>query len=147
MSKIKTNTSVNLERAITLNTRIGGHLIQGHVETIGKITDKIAIGDSYEYKIEIETKWLCYIIEKGSISIDGISLTIVKIIDNNFIVAIIPHTLEKTTFGFKKIGDLVNIETDIIAKYIENFLNFENTEKNKRETLIYKISNWEYGES
>ena len=113
---------VNLERSMKVSSRIDGHIVQGHVESTSTIVNIESFNNQKNFTIEVDQNYLKYCIKKGSIALDGISLTIAEIADNNITVAIIPHTLESTTLKFKKIGDLVNLETDMFAKYIENIL-------------------------
>lgn len=112
---------VNLERAMPANGRFGGHLVSGHIDGTGKITsikkDDIAIW----YTIKASPKVMHYIVEKGSVAIDGISLTVAKVTHDSFLVSIIPHTAGETTLSEKNIGNLVNLENDIVGKYIEKF--------------------------
>lgn len=123
LGELKKGDYVNLEPALTLNTRLGGHLVSGHVEDTGIIKKIENIGDYLKIEIEAKDEILRYCIPKGSIAIDGISLTIVDLYSSSFTVVIIPHTAKMTTIGFKKVGDKVNLETDIIAKYVEKFVN------------------------
>ena len=116
---------VNLERSLRLNDRLDGHLVQGHVESTGEILSKVINDGETKIKIEISEKYIKYCIYKGSISIDGISLTISKIYSNSIEICIIPYTLEHTTLGIKDVGSVVNIETDMIAKYIERRLEYK----------------------
>ncbi|MBM3262321.1 MAG: riboflavin synthase [candidate division Zixibacteria bacterium] len=113
---------VNLERAMRLSDRIEGHLVQGHVDGVGRIAGREVRGNSLWYTIEIPEVLTPYLIEKGSIAIDGISLTIALLTGNLSAVAIIPHTASVTTLGDRKVGDEVNIETDIIGRYVESLL-------------------------
>lgn len=114
----KSASYVNLERALTPQSRMGGHIVQGHIDGAAKY-----LGDS---RFEIPENLEKYVVHKGSISIDGVSLTVASIENNIFSVAIIPHTLEKTTLKTLKVGDLVNIETDILGRYVEKFLSVKN---------------------
>tara|TARA_B000000557_G_scaffold46323_1_gene34974 strand:- start:4201 stop:4836 length:636 start_codon:yes stop_codon:yes gene_type:complete len=139
LGKVKENSYVNLERALKISDRIDGHILQGHVENIGYLKETKEIGDSLIINIEIEPELLKYCIVKGSIGINGVSLTIANITKNIISIAIIPHTKDKTTIGKMKKGDMVNIETDILSKYIENFFNFnKNKYKNIYEGLKSK---------
>ena len=147
LGDLEVNSKVNLERALTLSTRLGGHLLHGHIETTGVIIDKQDLGDSSYLIVEISPEWHRYCIEKGSIALDGISLTIADIEENFISVALIPQTLKMTTLGFKNIGDTLNVETDVIAKYIENLLYFEEKEQIQKTDLINKLVNWGFGES
>ena len=118
-----TNQSyVNLERSMKVSSRIDGHIVQGHVECTSNIVNIESFNNQTNFTIEVDQNYLKYCVKKGSIAIDGISLTIADILDDHIIVAIIPHTLDNTTLKFKKIGDLVNLETDMFAKYVENIL-------------------------
>lgn len=113
---------VNLEKALRLNDFLGGHLVLGHVDGQGKIQEKTGRANSIIFGIDIPEGLVRYIVEKGSIAVDGVSLTVNRCEKNRFYVNMIPHTAQVTTLGFKKIGDIVNIETDIIGKYVERFL-------------------------
>jgi riboflavin synthase len=113
---------VNLERALRLSARIGGHLVTGHVDTVGRIREKKQEGNSWRMFIETPQIALRYIIKKGSVAVDGISLTVADIEKTGFSIAMIPHTAKLTTLGFKSTGDSVNLETDIIGKYVERLL-------------------------
>ena len=109
---------VNLERALKVSDRLGGHIVQGHIDTTGQISSFFPVGDHWQLKIEIPDRFLDLVVEKGSIAIDGISLTINNIEQTYIYINIIPHTREITNLKYRKAGDLVNIEFDIIAKYI-----------------------------
>jgi riboflavin synthase len=109
---------VNLERSMKVSDRIGGHLVTGHVDGVGVIKEKRLLGDSTFFRIEAPEYVLKYIILKGSIAVDGISLTVTDITDKDFGVVIIPHTANVTTMGFKGIGDKVNLEADILGKLV-----------------------------
>ncbi|MDQ2650361.1 MAG: riboflavin synthase [Actinomycetota bacterium] len=108
---------VNLERPVRLSDRLGGHLVQGHVDGVGEI-----VTGAPDLRVRTEPSLLRYVVEKGSITIDGISLTVVLPLDDGFTVAVIPHTMEVTTLGHKGPGDLVNLEVDVTAKYVERLL-------------------------
>lgn len=114
----KTGEKVNLERALTPSTRMGGHIVQGHIDGCAKY-----LGNS---KFELPQELSKYVVYKGSITIDGVSLTVSKSDGNTFEVALIPHTLENTTLQYLKSGDFVNIETDILGRYVEKFLSTQN---------------------
>jgi riboflavin synthase len=109
----------NLEQPLTLNQLIGGHLVQGHVDTTAKVTKIVKEGESQTVWFEIEPKFTKYMIYKGSITINGVSLTVVEIDKTTFSVSLIPYTLTHTNLGHLSIGDMVNIEVDMVAKYIE----------------------------
>lgn len=114
---------VNLERTLRLCDGLDGHIVSGHVEGLGTIISRRPEGIANVVEIAAEARLLRYILPKGSIAIDGISLTVTAVTDSSFSVAIIPHTAKETTFGFKGVGDKVNLETDIIGKYVERLLN------------------------
>lgn len=123
LSDLKAGDFVNLEKSLQYNEKISGHLVQGHVEGIGRIIKIENIGtEEVRFSIHLDSKLIKYCIYKGSISIDGISLTIASLKANVIELAIIPHTFKNTNLSFKKVGDVVNIETDMIAKYVENML-------------------------
>lgn len=122
LSKNKKDSKVNLERAMRANSRFGGHIVSGHIDEVGVVTKVKKSGKSIQYWFKIDKKASKYIIEKGSIAIDGISLTINKVIKNEFTVNIIPHTTKNTISGEWKKGSLVNLEFDMIAKYVEKMV-------------------------
>ncbi|MCS7203999.1 MAG: riboflavin synthase [Thermodesulfovibrio sp.] len=142
LGELKKDDYVNLEPALTLNTKLGGHLVSGHVEGIGRIKKIEKIGSDLKLEIEAPEEILKYCIKKGSIAVDGISLTIVDILSDSFTVVVIPHTANMTTIGFKKVGDKVNLESDIIAKYIEKFVN--QSLNVRQERLIEKLKDYGY---
>lgn len=122
---LKPNDKVNLELSLRPQDRLGGHFVQGHVNALGKIKQIKTIGENWEIEVSFPSELRKYMISEGSITLDGISLTIARLTSETLTVAIIPHTLEKTTLGMKKVGDHLNLEVDMIAKYIENFLRFD----------------------
>ncbi|MDR2861719.1 MAG: riboflavin synthase [Syntrophobacterales bacterium] len=113
---------VNLEKALRMTDFLGGHLVLGHVDETGFIRERAAKSSSIVFGVEISPKIERYVVEKGSITIDGISLTVNKLEERRLYVNVIPHTAGATTLGFRKIGDMVNIEADIIGKYVERFV-------------------------
>lgn len=125
LAKLTDKSLVNLERAMPANGRFGGHIVSGHVDGVGKIVriqrDDIAIW----YTIETTAEILRYIVEKGSVTVDGISLTVAKVSTGNFCISAIPHTIEKTVLKERREGSLVNLETDVIGKYVEKLLNIQ----------------------
>ncbi|HHV65513.1 MAG TPA: riboflavin synthase [Peptococcaceae bacterium] len=132
LGDLKTGNKVNLERALQLQSRLGGHLVSGHVDGIGIITALREVGIAKFYNITASPDLVSYLIPKGSIAIDGISLTIVDVGEDNFSVSLIPHTQANTTLGLKGPGSKVNLETDLIGKYVAKFLNREKpTTQNK----------------
>jgi riboflavin synthase len=122
LGQLKKSEQVNLERALRVSDRLGGHLITGHVDSVGKIKSIAKREGSFLYEFELPEKYLAHLVEKGSVAVDGISLTVVEVKERSFTVSIIPFTLENTTLGTKKVGNLVNIETDLIGKYVERIL-------------------------
>ena len=123
----RTGEKVNLERALTLSSRMGGHIVQGHIDGVAKY-----LGNS---EFEISKGLEKYIVYKGSITIDGVSLTVSKVENNIFSVALIPHTKENTTLQYLKVGDFVNIETDILGRYVEKFLSVKDNSNITMEFL------------
>lgn len=122
LGKLQKGDFINLERALAANGRFGGHIVSGHIDGLGKFIDCPKKGDFYELKVELKPEQAKYVIHKGSITINGISLTIAEVSTNYIKAAIIPHTYENTSLKTLKNGDFVNIEVDMIAKYIEKLL-------------------------
>ena len=118
----KEKDELNLERALLPSTRMGGHFVQGHVDCVTKIMNVQYFDKSSTWTFEMDDDIEKYIVEKGSIALNGVSLTVASKNENTFDVALIPHTIELTTFGNLVAGDSVNVEVDILGKYIENFL-------------------------
>ncbi len=118
---VKTGDKVNLEKALTLNKPLGGHFVLGHVDCVGDIRERSERSNSIIFGIEVRDEIGRYIVQKGSITVDGISLTVNRYENNRFYVNVIPHTARETTLRFKKAGDNVNVETDILGKYVERF--------------------------
>jgi riboflavin synthase len=116
--------SVNIERCLQMNGRLDGHIVQGHVDATAVCKQVITKEGSWEYNFEFDTQFATLIIEKGSITINGISLTLFNITNNSFSVAIIPYTYEHTTMQFLQKGDEINIEFDMIGKYVNRFMQF-----------------------
>ncbi|MBL7664613.1 MAG: riboflavin synthase [Bacteriovoracaceae bacterium] len=125
LGQLTEQSVVNLELALKANERLGGHFVQGHVNTTGILTATKNVGDNYELTFEIPQDNLKYIIAEGSIAIDGISLTVARLKDQFVTVAIIPHTWANTNLSTVKLGDKVNIEVDLLAKYLERFMLFQ----------------------
>lgn len=119
---LKRSDRVNIEPSLKADSKIGGHFVTGHVDGIGRIKAKRTIGNAIKVDIESPVEILRYLVEKGSIAIDGISLTVVDIYKDYFSVVIIPHTARLTTIGFKNQGETVNLEADILGKYVAKFL-------------------------
>ena len=124
-------TVVNLERAATPATRLGGHLVQGHVDGIGTLLDR---GEDAVVRIGIPAGLTRYLVEKGSVTVDGISLTVVEAAADSFTVALIPTTLARTTLGSTAVGDPVNLEVDVIAKYVERLLDHRQPAPREEDT-------------
>ncbi|MBA7697928.1 Riboflavin synthase [subsurface metagenome] len=112
---------VNLERALTLEKQMGGHLVQGHIDDTGRVTSVVRDGEAVIVRIQAPSQVMLYIVRKGFIAVDGVSLTVVDNDASSFLVSIVGYTREHTTLGSKRVGDLVNLEVDIIAKYVERF--------------------------
>jgi len=122
LGELKRGDKVNLEPSLRPNSKMGGHFVSGHVDGIGRIRSRRAEGNAERIDIESPAHVLKYLVRKGSVSVDGISLTVVNVLKDAFSLVIIPHTASLTTIGFKKAGDTVNLEPDILAKYVEKFL-------------------------
>jgi riboflavin synthase, alpha subunit len=122
LGDLKIGSMVNLERALSISGRLNGHIVTGHVDTVGTIVNKNRIMNSNVFKIKIDERYSKYVVSKGSIAVDGISLTVVEASASYFTVSVIPHTELNTTLNFKRIGDSVNIEVDILSKYAEKLL-------------------------
>lgn len=136
LGEIRSSTQVNLERAMSSNSRFGGHFVYGHVDGMGSIFSLMNKGENRIIEIELPSELLKYMIKKGSVAVDGISLTIADISDNRILISIIPYTLQNTTIINKKRGDKVNIETDIIGKYIEKFIHGKDHDENYQQKLL-----------
>lgn len=119
LGNLQAGSAVNLERSLRLNSLIGGHLVQGHVDCTGVIRSVKPEGEARIYEFEIPGRFMRYVVEKGSIAIDGVSLTVVQARRSRFTVSLLAYTLSRTTLGGKKPGDRVNIEVDMVAKYLE----------------------------
>ncbi len=122
LGSLISGSKVNLEQAMKMSDRLGGHLVSGHVDVVAPIVDKRQRGDNLDFTVEIPVGFDRYCIEKGSVCLDGISLTINRIVDRKVEVSIIPHTQLHTTLADKYVGELLNIEVDMIAKYVERLL-------------------------
>lgn len=122
LGELVSGSPVNLERALSLQTRLGGHIVSGHIDGTGRITDRRQDDTALWLTIECDSKLLRYIIEKGSVTLQGVSLTVARVDARSFAVSLIPHTQAATTLHQAKVGNLVNIENDIIAKYVEKLL-------------------------
>jgi riboflavin synthase len=117
LARLHDGDGVNLERAVRASDRLGGHIVQGHVDGVGEVVEPVP-----DLRVRVPQGLLRYLVEKGSVTVDGVSLTIVAPLDDGFTVAIIPHTADVTTLGTKRPGDLVNLEVDVMAKYVERLV-------------------------
>lgn len=125
-SKLKKGDKVNLERALSINGRFGGHIVTGHIDGLAKIKNIQKLSEFYNIKFEIAQDLTKYVAKKGSVTLNGISLTVADVSGSEFIVAIIPHTFENTSLKYLQTGDFVNFEVDILAKYVEKILSTGN---------------------
>ena len=135
INAFKTGEEVNLERAMAANGRFGGHTVTGHIDGIGTVTSIKNDANAVWYTIATEEKILYYIVEKGSVALDGISLTVAYVDDRCFKVSIIPHTKTATNLKNKKVGDMINIENDIFGKYVHKFLSKQQEETKSKSNI------------
>jgi riboflavin synthase len=135
---------VNLERALRLGDRLGGHMVSGHVDTVSPVISLKRTGSDYELRVSLPEQLRPFLVEKGSIAVDGISLTLVDVTEDAFSVHLIPVTLEETALKFRKKGDLVNLEADVIGRYVQKQLSIMKTaDKPSKVTLkMLKDSGW-----
>jgi riboflavin synthase len=117
LGMVRPGDPTNLERPVRLADRLGGHLVQGHVDAVGEIVDPAP-----DLRVRVPPELLRYVVEKGSVTVDGVSLTVVAVLADGFTVAVIPHTMAVTTLGSKVAGQTVNVEIDVVAKYVESLL-------------------------
>jgi riboflavin synthase len=136
VGSLKPGSKVNLELALRPIDRLGGHIVQGHVNGVGKVHKITPRGKNFEIQLSAPKDLFKYIIKEGSITLDGISLTIADLTTETLTVSIIPHTFDNTTLHLKKVGDFINIEVDMMAKYLENFLRFDKLNKSKDNNLM-----------
>ena len=122
LGRLQIGDAVNLERAMPADGRFGGHIVQGHVDGVGKVAVIAQRGDWSDYTFEVPEHLAAQMVEKGSIAVDGVSLTLTKVDQTRFQVMLIPHTLAVTTLGQRKVGDEVNLETDVLAKYVQKLM-------------------------
>lgn len=135
LGELKAGSPVNLERALSLQTRLGGHIVSGHIDGTGRIADRRQDDTALWLTVECDSRLLRYVIEKGSITIQGVSLTVARVDERSFAVSLIPHTQSATTLHAARIGDSVNLENDIIAKYVEKLLGKAPSEEGLLEKL------------
>lgn len=133
LGKAKTGERVNIERAMRLSDRLDGHLVSGHVDGVGSVAGKRNAGNAVIMKFDVPVSISRYVIKKGSVAVDGVSLTVNNCGEGWFEVSIIPHTNKLTTMGIKGAGDLVNIETDMIGRYVERFLGLQSDGNLKKD--------------
>lgn len=136
LSQLKAGSEVNLERALTLNSRLGGHIVSGHIDGTGIIADIRRDDNAVWITISCGSSMLRYIINKGSIALQGVSLTVAEVFSDRFSVSLIPHTQKVTTLHSARIGDMVNLETDVMAKYAERLLGIQ---QRRDDSLIDKL--------
>ncbi|MGF6905588.1 riboflavin synthase [Fusobacterium sp. PH5-44] len=143
LKRLKTGSKINLEKSITLSTPLGGHLVTGDVDTEGQITSIREDGIAKIYQIKIDRKYMKYIVDKGRVTIDGASLTVMELTNDTFSVSLIPHSQEMIILGKTKVGDYVNVETDLIGKYVEKLMNFseENNAEPSKITAEFLLKN------
>lgn len=122
LAELKIGSPVNLERALTLSSRLGGHIVSGHIDGVGRIVSLKDDKNAILMKVAADAGILHYIVEKGSVALDGISLTVAAVTDRDFTVSLIPHTRQVTNLGSKGEGSLINIENDVVGKYVEKLL-------------------------
>jgi riboflavin synthase len=122
LGRLATGARVNLERPLALGGRLGGHLVQGHVDGVGRVLDRRPAGEGEEVRVELPEELARYVVEKGSIAVDGVSLTVAAAGPDWFAVALVPHTLAATTLGERGPGDPVHLEVDVVAKYVERLV-------------------------
>lgn len=134
LGELKVRDRVNLEPALRLNDRLGGHIVTGHIDGIGRIRSKSLEGEVYKIVIETEPWIADYLVEKGSVAVDGISLTVVDVMRDGFSLVVIPHTAKMTTIGLKGAGDRVNVEVDILGKYVAKYMK-KGKDSNLMQTL------------
>ena len=122
LGRLEAGARVNLERPLALGGRLGGHLVQGHVDGVAKVLERTPVGDGEEVRVALPPELQRYVVEKGSVAVDGVSLTVAGVGPGWFSVALVPHTLEVTTLGRRRPGDLVQLEVDVVAKYVERLV-------------------------
>lgn len=136
-SRLKPGDTVNLEKAMGIKDRFDGHIVSGHIDSIGKIKNIKRESNAVVLTIEPDYDKLKFMVPEGSVAVDGISLTIANLEKKTFDISIIPHTLKETSLQKKKVGDFVNIECDVLGKYVARLLGFKNQTKNKEEKITY----------
>lgn len=122
LGRLSAGSRVNLERALRLSDRLGGHLVTGHVDGLARVVERRQDGNAWRFRFQGDATLLSQLVDKGSVAVDGISLTVNQVKSDSFALAVIPHTFAMTTLQERKVGDEVNIETDLIGKYVARFL-------------------------
>ncbi len=135
LGELRAGDRVNLEPALRLGDRLGGHIVTGHIDGSGRMRSKSLEGEVYKIAIETDPWIADYLVEKGSVAVDGISLTVVDVMRDGFSLVVIPHTAGMTTLGFKGVGDRVNVEVDILGKYVSKYLK-KDRDSGLMQTLI-----------
>ncbi|NNE63078.1 MAG: riboflavin synthase, partial [Gammaproteobacteria bacterium] len=141
LGSLQHGSRVNLEKALTLNTLLGGHLVSGHVDGLATVVSMVEDGRSIKYSFEVPSSLQHYIAEKGSVAIDGVSLTVNRIEKNQFDVNIVPHTREKTIFGNYRVNTQVNLEVDIISRYLERLISGHENSGDNDQQLLKSLQN------
>lgn len=141
LRELRKGSPVNLERALTLSSRLGGHIVSGHIDGVGEIESFTEEGNAVLLKIKAEEKLLHYIVEKGSVALDGISLTVAQVTEADFTVSLIPHTRQVTNLHAKQPGSPINIETDVLGKYVEKLLGGKTEAKKSGLTREFLLQN------
>ncbi|MFZ5944464.1 MAG: riboflavin synthase [Bacillota bacterium] len=136
LKELRTGDKVNLERALKMGDRLGGHLVSGHIDGVGKIIEQTKHDIAIVTRITAPSYILEFLIPKASIAIDGISLTVVDVNADDFTVSLIPHTMSLTTLGIKKVGAIVNLESDMIGKYVKRFTGNNNQSNNRKDLSL-----------
>jgi riboflavin synthase len=144
LQSIKNSTPVNLERAMKLDDRLGGHLVQGHVNGLGRISKLIKRGDNWYLEVELSDDLMRYVVPEGSIAIDGISLTVANLNRGSIGISVIPHTFKNTNLSQIKVGQKCNIETDLIGKYLEKWFKYSSDYKESKPITVNWLKNQGY---
>lgn len=139
LETLRIGDKVNLERALSVVDRIGGHIVSGHVDGVGTLKGKIDKGTHFDFEIEFPQEFSRYFVKKGSIAIEGISLTVAEVDSDRIRVSVIPHTLKSTTLNEKRIGDKLNLELDILGKYVESLLIKDSRVQGVTEDMMSKV--------
>lgn len=139
LKAMREGSVVNLERAMAYDGRFGGHIVSGHIDGVGEIVSIRPEGNAIWYQIRAKEEILRYIVSKGSIAIDGISLTVAAVEEETFLVSVIPHTRSQTALKERSVGDVVNLENDVIGKYVERLLGLKKPEGNENAGLTYEM--------